>query len=306
MAIFPGGDGNVRYENGYLVDANGDPIVYESYNYADFGTIDTTYRRYIIINDRHSSAISGATCGSRWLVNPLASTPQEKIVLDSGPLWFDTYAAYIAAITPANHPGLRVHIGNVGSGIPVLVNKYSTTLSAYRLVPENKLCNLFDMSFGTLASPTLSISTGVTSGEFDFGDKLIPGGLVKSGDTFQIRGGVARRNSAAATATSFLITLNTTNALGGAYVWDHNTAASALNPYYANFDFEFRASGTNTFTTLNVGYNGEHSITTNLFVDRATNVNFAADMYLNAFCATKDTLHIVDLLYLSLDWRASL
>lgn len=302
--------GLVQQDADNVLHVAGAPITHESYDYADFATIDTTYRRYIVINDLHSSTTSsGATGGSRWLVNPLASTPEEKIVLDSGPLWFDTYAAYTSAITASDHPGLRVHIGNVGSGIPVLVNKYSTTLSAYRLVPENKSCNLFDLSFGTLASPTLSIlaAAAVTSGEFDFGDKLLPGGLVKSGDTFQIRGGFARRASGATTDTSFLVTLNTTNAVGGAgaaYVFAHITGTSSLNPYHVNFDFEFRASGTTTFTTN--AYNGEHAIVSNLYVDRTNNVNFNADMYLNAFCGSKDAAHTVDLLYLSLDWRASL
>lgn len=301
----------IRLISGMLVDSAGDPIVHESYDYADFATIDTTSKRYIIINDLHSAnSASGAYGGSRWLVNPLGSTPEEKIVLDSEPLWFDTYAAYTSAITASDHPGLRVHIGNVGSGIPVLVNKYSTTLGAYRLVPENKSCNLFDLSFGTLASPTLSIlaAAAVTSGEFDFGDKIIPGGLIKgSQDTFQIRGGFARRASASTTATSFIVSFNTTNLVGVDYIFDHSTGTSALNPYHVNFDFEFRASGSTTFTTLNTGYTGEHAAgATAQFVDRNTSVNFANDMYLNAWCGAKNAAHTVDLLYLSLDWRANL
>ena len=310
MPIFEGQPQSVIYDPtiGYLTDANGTPLTHEAYDYADFATIDTSYKRYILINDLHSAnSASGASGGSRWLVNPLASTPEEKIVLDSGSLWFDTYAAYTSAITASDHPGLRVHIGNVGSGIPVLVNKYSTTLSAYRLVPENKSCNLFDLSFGTLASPTLSIlaAAAVTSGEFGFGDRLLPGGLVKSGDTFQIRGGFARRASGATTNTSFLVALNTTNNdVGAAYVFTHTAVSGSLNSYHVNFDFEFRASGTTTFTTHN-GFTGEH-VVPSLFVDRTTNVNFNADMYLNAFCGSKDATHTVDLLYLSLDWRASL
>lgn len=307
--IIAGAGGDVWYNpsTGVLY-YGGTAISYETYDYADFATIDTTYRRYIIINDLHSSTTSsGASGGSRWLVNPLASTPEEKIVLDSGPLWFDTYAAFTSLITLSDHPGLRVHVGNVGSGIPVLVNKYSSTLSAYRLVPENKTCNLFDMSFGTKASPTLSISAAVTSGEFDFGDKLIPGGLVKSVDTFQIRGAFVRRASTATTATSFLVTLNTTNAVNADYVFAHSTGSSGLNPYHVNFDFEFRASGTTTFTTIDSGFTGEHAASAaGHFVDRNTAVNFANDMYLNAFCGAKDTAHTVDLLYLSLDWRANL
>lgn len=294
-----------RYVDSILVDPNGDPIVHESYDYADFDTIDTTYRRYIIINDLHSSTTSsGASGGSRWLVNPTASTPEEKIVLDSGPLWFDTYADFTSTITLSDHPGLMVRIGNVGNGLPVLVNKYSAALSAYRLVPENGLCTLFNFDYGTRATPSMEIGTGVTSGTFNLGNPMIPGGLIKVGDSFQVRGGMLRRNSTDTTDTSMMICFNTTNAVNADYLFVYVTGSSALNPFEVNFDYSLEASSATSFKAIG-GLTGEHAGTaTGHIVDRNTAINFVNDMYISAHCGAKHNDHIVNLLYFSMDWRA--
>lgn len=309
MPIFKGQPQSIIYDptTGYLTDANGNPLTYESYDYADFATIDTSFKRYIFISDLHSAETSsGATGGSRWLVNPTASTPEEKIVLDSGPLWFDTYAAFTSAITLSDHPGLRVRIGNVGNGLPVLINKYSTALSAYRLVPENGLCTLFNYDYGTRASPSMEIGTGVTSGTFSLGNPMIPGGLVKVGDSFQGRGGMLRRNSADTTNTSMLICFNTTNAVNADYLFAHTTGASALNPYEVNFDYSLEASSATSFKVIGTGFTGEHSASAaGHIVDKNTAVNFANDMYISAHCGAKHNDHIVNLLYWSMDWRAT-
>lgn len=300
--------GLVQQDADNVLHVAGAPIMHESYDYADFATIDTTYRRYIVINDLHSAdASTGASGGSRWLVNPLASTPEEKIVLDSGPLWFDTYADYTNEITPSDHPGLRVRIGNVASGQAVLINRYSSSLSTYRLVPENGPCNLFNFVYGTRAAPTQAISTGVTNGSFSLGNPFIPGGLIKTGDSFQVRGAMLRRNSTDTTNTSMLICFNTTNAVNADYLFAHTTGSSALNPYEVNFDYSVEASGATTFTVIGTGFTGEHSASAAGHIsDKTTAVNFANDMYISAHCGAKHNDHIVNLLYFSMDWRAIL
>lgn len=308
MPIFEGQPPSVIYNSttGYLTDANGTPLTYESYNYADFATIDTSYKRYIFINDLHSAdTSSGATGGSRWLVNPLASTPKEKIILDSGPLWFGTYAAFTSAITLSDHPGLRVRIGNVGNGLPILINKYSSALSAYRLVPENGLCTLFNYDYGTRASPTMAIGTGVTSGTFSLGNPMIPGGLIKVGDSFQIRGGFIRRNSTNNTNTTILICFNTTNANNVDYLFANASGTSALDPYEVNFDYSVEASSATSFKVIGSNFTGEHNATSGHIVDKNTAVNFANDMYISAHCGAKFTDHIVNFSYWSMDWRAT-
>ena len=299
--------GIVQYSDSNGLNVAGTRINYESYDYADFATIDTSYKRYILLNDLHSAnSASGASGGSRWLVNPLASTPEEKIVLDSGPLWFDTYAAYTSAITPSAHPGLRVRIGNVANGQAVLINRYSSALSTYRLVPESGPCNLFNFVYGTRAAPTQSIGIGVPNGSFSLGNPFIPGGLIKTGDSFQVRGAMLRRNSTDTTNTSMLICFNTTNAVNADYLFAHTTGSSALNPYEVNFDYSVEASGATTFTVIGSGFTGEHAASAAGHIsDKNTAVNFANDMYISAHCGTKHNDHIVNLLYWSMDWRAT-
>lgn len=294
--------GLVQQDADNVLHVAGAPITHESYDYADFDTIDTTYRRYIVINDLHSAdASTGASGGSRWLVNPLASTPEEKIVLDSGPLWFDTYAAYTSAITPSDHPGLRVRIGNVGKGLPVLINKYNSTAAAYRLVPENGVCTLFLGVFGTIAAPTKTIAAGAPSGTYDIGNPMIPGGLIKGRDLLGFSAHF-RKNGTSGTSCTSAIYLGTNNSTSDSGILVDSTA-TASDDYDVTFNVEVPAGSLTSLMTNASGNLGpiEGALSR---LDRTTAINFANDMYISAHCGGKSTSDSLDLLYLSVIWRA--
>lgn len=290
-----------RYVDSILVDPNGDPIVHESYDYADFATIDTTYRRYIVINDLHSAdAASGAYGGSRWLVNPLASTPEEKIVLDSGPLWFATYAAYTSAITPSDHPGLRVRIGNIGKGLPVLVNKYNSTAAAYRLIPENGVCTLFLGIYGTLTSPTQTINTGVSSDTYDIGSPFIPGGLIVGRDLLTFAAHF-RKNGTSGVNCTHAVYLGTNNSTSDSAILADSTAtASDDHDVYAAVDVSI---GSTTALITNAGSNLGVGKAALMRLERTTAINFTNDMYISAHCIGKSINDTTNLLFLSVTWR---
>ena len=184
MPIFEGQPQSVIYDptTGYLTDANGNPIAYESVRLAEFQDIafDLTVERTVYVsNVPADSSLQG---GSFWRIVPTA-TVKRKLISEA--VCYSTYAAAIAAFPIASYNGLPYRCGDVGDYNVRLIS------NGARVKPESGVALLYSSpSFGTLAAPETTddseTPSGSTSHTYTNISKLIPANLFAAGDSLEV------------------------------------------------------------------------------------------------------------------------
>ena len=117
MPIFEGQPQSVIYDSttGYLTDANGNPLSYETVTYLKFidAEFDLTTARHVIVSDRHSTRDASDECGSLWWIAPANATGYKR-VLRSPPIYCATSAALPSASTFKNGRAYQADLGPEG------------------------------------------------------------------------------------------------------------------------------------------------------------------------------------------------
>ncbi len=117
MPIFEGQPQSVIYDSttGYLTDANGNPLSYETVTYSQFidAGFDLTTARHVFVSDRHSTRDASDECGSLWWIAPANATGYKR-VLRSPPIYCATSAALPSASTFKNGRAYQADLGPEG------------------------------------------------------------------------------------------------------------------------------------------------------------------------------------------------
>jgi len=225
----------------------------------------------------------------RFYVRPDA--PGNKRFLISDSLYVPTFASRPAAAT---WPGLKIMIGDFGNAI---ARSDGTDYVSDR--PQYP----YSASYGSVAEPTKSSGTGTTSFAFDIGAPKIPANLIVPNKTlFLLRNSGYRTGANAVCNVHYRI--GTAGGYGDSGMWSYfNLPATDGQDW--NGSSLLRA----TLTTASA-----HAIVTNLasnlgggggtadLLDRSTNINFAADMYLSAAAESKNVNDNILLMGWSLEW----
>lgn len=204
--------------SGDLVDSNGNVITGQAtYTLAQFqaGGFDLTTARYVRVTDLHSS-VSGFG-GSLWFIDPTAT---QKRILISEPVVFATIALLVASFPAATYPYLRSY-----------VTEWNTEFisNGTRYVPATRLATLFNLVYGTLAAPTVTVSAGTTFtfNATSFGAPTLPAGTLATGDKL-ILTGKFQRHGAVGTINPLRVTLGTAGTSSDAVIWSNTIAATDL------------------------------------------------------------------------------
>lgn len=297
MAIFPGGgDGNVRYENGVIIDSDGDPITYETVTYAQFmdSGFNVATERTVHVSDVHADrSLQG---GSFWRIVPAASVKRKLI---SEAVCYSTFAAAIAAFPISSYTGLAYRCADVGDYNVRLIS------NGTRVKPESGVAVLaISPSFGTLASPGTTddseAPTGVTGHVYTNIAKLIPAGLFGANDEFDVVCWFRKSGTNAAfTPVVFIGTNNNVSTDSLMYDIQTNTTAIDVEPHAR---IKFLSS-----TSAIAKRSNEIEVTIGLasrLADRTAGINLSADMYVNIGVGLKHTNDTVYLVSYTMTWRA--
>lgn len=216
-------------------------------------------------------------------------------VLTSPRIYFATFVAAVAAFPPATWPHLVIRCGDVGNGLVDLES------NGTRYVPQGGVACLFKGTWGTLASPTNTITsgTGDPTLTFPIGTPTFPAGLFATGDSFRVKGRFQRH----LTNATMLVRVNLGTAGNGN---DHdlwNSTLVATNLLISPLEVHATVSdATHFLTNQSSGQSGGGS--TSSAIDRTNNFNTASVMKLSASIQTKNASDSLDIMDLSFDWIA--
>ena len=307
MPIFEGQPQSVIYDptTGYLTDANGNPIAYESVTLAEFQDIafDLTIDRTVYVSDVPADrSLQG---GSFWRIVPTA-TVKRKLISEA--VCYSTFAAAIAAFPIASYNGLRYRCGDVGD-YRILLESNGT-----RVKPESGIALLGSSAGNSALTKTLaglngngensdySTLTGTASHTYTNVSKKIPGGLLGSTDIVEAI--VSLRKSGSAGAFTPVVSIGTTNVIGTDSVF-YDIAAGAGS---GTHDIEIHGKIKFVSATAGIAKRSTEvelaTGVTNRFADRSTALNTAGDMYINVGISSKnnsDTIYLLDYQFI---WKA--
>lgn len=132
MPIFEGQPQSVIYDSttGYLTDANGNPLTYESVTYSQFtdAGFDLTTARHVIVTDKHSTTNSSDACGSLWWIEPTNASGYKR-VLRSAPIYYSNLASGVSDWPYATYPAMKLFAANIGNNGAV----YQASSTGYHL-----------------------------------------------------------------------------------------------------------------------------------------------------------------------------
>lgn len=256
---------------------------------AQAGGFDLTTARHFMISDVYSDTDGQP---SLWYIHPTASTQKRKLV--SSYVVFSTIALLEASFPAASYPGLRALITSFNGSGGIEVKSNGT-----RYVPRNGRACLFRDSFGTVASPTLTVGAGSTSFTFSISTPTIPAGMLAVDDMLFLKFSTNRHNANA--TIPFSVCLGTAGTTSDAVIW--SASIPATDALKTNGDCCVAITASTSFTSNSQGAQSGTGGTTGV-VDGTTNVNTASAMIFT-FGGTKNTNDTIDLLRYSIEWAAS-
>ena len=206
-----------------------------------------------------------------------------------GPWYYATFATVPAVGTIKN---LQVVCGDVGYGLVTLRD------DGTRYRPVGRSCVLAGASYGTIASPTNTVSAG-TSGYFSIATPTFPAGLFDSGDRLRLTMRGLKTGTAA--TMYFIANIGTAGTVSDSTIWDAtiaNVTATQFNAEVVLF------IGSDTTYTTNGGFVMAGTGSAPAAYDRTTNFNVASEMILSISVGTKNASDSGSLLGYSLTWEA--
>jgi len=249
------------------------------------GGFDLTTARHVLVTDVYSDTDGQP---SLWYIQPTAATQKRKLV--SPYVVYSTLALLVADFPAASYPGLRALI----TSLNIEVRSNGT-----RYVPRGGRATLFKDSFGSVASPTLTIGAGSTSFTFSIGTPTIPANLLGVDDMLICTFRTNRHNANA--TIPFNMCLGTAGTTSDAALW--TASIPATDALKTNGQIVAVISSATNFVTNSSGALTGTGGTT-AAADGTTNVNTASAMILT-LGGTKNTNDTLDLLSYSVEWLAS-